>query len=292
MARPPLPLVSARRAAVKCRRPGHIPIRRAEGGPMARVTCGAFLLAAFRLCAVGLLTHRAAVGAGSPLAYAARRVRRPAALGCVVLAAVLAIFAARLPAAEGDKSEAAAKAAEAFESLYGKDWKRVKPTPDVRDDIDLAKKLLAAAKETRDQPEFLAVLCEKTAELAAVLTGYATAVEALELEAAGLPDRAPAVAARLLEIRQKQFDAAKGDDRAAAGEALLAALLPHFLEVRLFDAVVQAFSAEHAARMVAMQNAKANANDIADSFTLLYNKTRQERITSEILDLANKGKKR
>jgi F-type H+-transporting ATPase subunit gamma len=74
--------------------------------------------------------------------------------------------------------------------------------------------------------------------------------------------------------------------------ALLAALLPHFLEVRLFDAVVQAFSAEHAARMVAMQNAKSNALDIADAFTLLYNKTRQERITSEILDLANKGKKK
>ena len=70
------------------------------------------------------------------------------------------------------------------------------------------------------------------------------------------------------------------------------ALLPHFLEVRLFDAVMQAFSAEHAARMVAMQNAKANALEIADSFTLLYNKTRQERITSEILDLANKGKKK
>jgi len=71
---------------------------------------------------------------------------------------------------------------------------------------------------------------------------------------------------------------------------LLAALLPHFLEVRLFDAVVQAFCAEQAARMVAMQNAKSNALDIADSFTLLYNKTRQERITGEILDLANKGK--
>jgi F-type H+-transporting ATPase subunit gamma len=73
---------------------------------------------------------------------------------------------------------------------------------------------------------------------------------------------------------------------------LLEALLPHFLEVRLFDAVVQAFSAEHAARMVAMQNAKANALEIADTFTLLYNKTRQERITSEILDLGNKGKKK
>jgi len=76
------------------------------------------------------------------------------------------------------------------------------------------------------------------------------------------------------------------------GAPLLAALLPHFLEVRLFNAIVQAFSAEHAARMVAMQNAKTNALEIADSFTLLYNKTRQERITSEILDLANKGKKK
>jgi F-type H+-transporting ATPase subunit gamma len=72
--------------------------------------------------------------------------------------------------------------------------------------------------------------------------------------------------------------------------ALLDALLPHFLEVRLFDAIVQAFCSEQAARMVAMQNAKANALEIADTFTLLYNKTRQERITSEILDLTNKGK--
>jgi len=74
-------------------------------------------------------------------------------------------------------------------------------------------------------------------------------------------------------------------------ESLLNALLPHFLEVRLFDALIQAYSSEQAARMVAMQSAKSNALDIAESFTLLYNKTRQERITSEILDLANKGKR-
>ena len=72
---------------------------------------------------------------------------------------------------------------------------------------------------------------------------------------------------------------------------LLEALLPHYLEVRLFDAVIQAYSSEHGARMVAMQNAKKNALEIADSFTLLYNKTRQERITNEILDLANTGKR-
>jgi F-type H+-transporting ATPase subunit gamma len=71
--------------------------------------------------------------------------------------------------------------------------------------------------------------------------------------------------------------------------ALLDALVPHVLETRLFDAVLQTYASEQAARMVAMQNAKSNAFEIAESFTLLYNKTRQERITSEILDLANTG---
>lgn len=85
--------------------------------------------------------------------------------------------------------------------------------------------------------------------------------------------------------------AARVEELEPGSEEMVAALLPHYLEVRLFDAVVQAFSAEHAARMVAMQSAKDNASDIADTYTLLYNKTRQERITSEILDLANKGNK-
>jgi F-type H+-transporting ATPase subunit gamma len=85
--------------------------------------------------------------------------------------------------------------------------------------------------------------------------------------------------------------AARAEELEPGSEEMVAALLPHYLEVRLFDAVVQAFSAEHAARMVAMQSAKDNASDIAETYTLLYNKTRQERITSEILDLANKGKR-
>lgn len=85
--------------------------------------------------------------------------------------------------------------------------------------------------------------------------------------------------------------AARSEELEPGSEEVVAALLPHYLEVRLFDAVVQAFSAEHAARMVAMQSAKDNASEIAETYTLLYNKTRQERITSEILDLANKGKK-
>jgi F-type H+-transporting ATPase subunit gamma len=39
--------------------------------------------------------------------------------------------------------------------------------------------------------------------------------------------------------------------------------------------------------MVSMQNAKNNASDIAEYLTLMYNKSRQEKITNEILDVAN-----
>ena len=123
-----------------------------------------------------------------------------------------------------------------------------------------------------------------------ILAGKASALDVLYGRFVSYFTQVPTLQ-RLLPL-QPAAEAAGAPEEFEPGSAvLLAALLPHFLEVRLFDAVVQAFSAEHAARMVAMQNAKANANDIADTFTLLYNKTRQERITSEILDLANKGKK-
>ena len=68
---------------------------------------------------------------------------------------------------------------------------------------------------------------------------------------------------------------------------MLEELLPYFIEVVLYSAVIEAYTSEQAARMVAMQNAKNNALDIADYLTLSYNKSRQERITNELLSLNN-----
>ena len=68
---------------------------------------------------------------------------------------------------------------------------------------------------------------------------------------------------------------------------LLMELLPFYLEVSLFTSILEAYTSEQAARMIAMQNAKNNALDIADALALEYNKSRQERITNEILDIAN-----
>ncbi|OGH12854.1 MAG: ATP synthase F1 subunit gamma [Candidatus Levybacteria bacterium RIFCSPHIGHO2_01_FULL_40_10] len=70
-------------------------------------------------------------------------------------------------------------------------------------------------------------------------------------------------------------------------EKIIIDLLPYFLEAVLYNSMLEAFTSEQAARMVAMQNAKNNAFDIADYLTLSYNKSRQERITNELLSLSN-----
>ena len=71
-------------------------------------------------------------------------------------------------------------------------------------------------------------------------------------------------------------------------QELLSELLPYYLEVILYNCLIEAYTSEQAARMVAMQNAKNNALDIADYLTLIYNKSRQERITNELLTLSSR----
>ncbi len=68
-------------------------------------------------------------------------------------------------------------------------------------------------------------------------------------------------------------------------EAVFDALLPHYVENQIRDAVLQAEAAEHSARMIAMHNATDNANSLQGDLTLLYNKARQEKITYEITDM-------
>ena len=68
-------------------------------------------------------------------------------------------------------------------------------------------------------------------------------------------------------------------------EALIATLLPKVIRLRIFTTLLDSAAAEHAARTVAMQLATDNGNDLLQELTLEYNKGRQQKITSEILDL-------
>ena len=68
-------------------------------------------------------------------------------------------------------------------------------------------------------------------------------------------------------------------------EALLNTLLPRFVEMQVYAAVLEARASEQSARMVAMRQATDAANEMAADLTLAYNKARQESITAELLDL-------
>lgn len=70
-----------------------------------------------------------------------------------------------------------------------------------------------------------------------------------------------------------------------SAEQILAQVLPRFVEVQIYQALLEAIASEQAARMVAMRNATENAKELIESLTLLRNKVRQASITKEILDI-------
>ena len=70
-----------------------------------------------------------------------------------------------------------------------------------------------------------------------------------------------------------------------SAKEMLESLLPRVMRLKLHTAVLDSAAAEQAARTVAMQTATDNAEDLLGELTLEYNKGRQQKITSEILDL-------
>jgi F-type H+-transporting ATPase subunit gamma len=85
----------------------------------------------------------------------------------------------------------------------------------------------------------------------------------------------------------------EGDDGAASVDfifepspaALLETLLPRYVEMQVFEAILEAQASEQSARMVAMRQATDAAHDMVADLTLTYNKARQELITGELLDI-------
>lgn len=68
-------------------------------------------------------------------------------------------------------------------------------------------------------------------------------------------------------------------------DVVLGELLPRFVEMQVYHAILESIASEQSARMVAMRNATDNANEFIQDLTLMYNKARQEAITKELLDI-------
>jgi F-type H+-transporting ATPase subunit gamma len=70
-------------------------------------------------------------------------------------------------------------------------------------------------------------------------------------------------------------------------EAVLSRLLPHYVAIGIYRAVLENNASEQSARMIAMRNSTENANELIDDLTLVYNKTRQATITREMIEIAS-----
>jgi F-type H+-transporting ATPase subunit gamma len=70
-------------------------------------------------------------------------------------------------------------------------------------------------------------------------------------------------------------------------EELMATLLPKYVDVQMYTAMLETTAAEHAARMTAMDSATSNAADVIENLTLYMNRVRQASITREIIEVVS-----
>lgn len=116
-------------------------------------------------------------------------------------------------------------AADAFNAIYGEDMKRAAATASPADDVALAKQMLKDARQARNQPALLVLLCEKAYELGSKdTTGHATAFAAMQLLAESIRDKHVEALQKCVALYQRTYATARGDARSKAGEALVEAL--------------------------------------------------------------------
>ena len=93
-----------------------------------------------------------------------------------------------------------------------------------------------------------------------------------------LPITPAEAAGEAVEIAQEYiYEPSKGE--------LLGELLPKYIEVTMFKAMLESVASEHGARMTAMDSASKNATEMIGKLTLVYNRARQAAITTELMEI-------
>ncbi len=89
------------------------------------------------------------------------------------------------------------------------------------------------------------------------------------------------------ERRAKEFPAEVDYIYEQPAEEIFRGMLPRYVILQLFQAMLESVAAENAARMTAMDSASNNANEVIDSLTLTMNRARQAAITKEIIEIVS-----
>ncbi|QNN21743.1 hypothetical protein HED60_05480 [Planctomycetales bacterium ZRK34] len=119
-----------------------------------------------------------------------------------------------------------------FDSLFGQRIRSVNATRDTSDDVQLASQLLDAARHSIETPKLLTLLCEEAYTLGSRdASGYETAEEAMTLLAEHVQSFQLVAAERISEMRQKEYVAQRGAERAIAGQKLVDAMV-HLADIQ------------------------------------------------------------
>lgn len=147
--------------------------------------------------------------------------------------------------------------------------------------------LAAEVSKLADYPRLVDILGIATAASTGFKEGRYDEVYVIYSEFVNTLVQRPAVK-RLLPVElperaiERKFDYTYEPDQ----DDVLRELLPRFMEVQLYQSILEAIASEHSARMVAMRNATDNARELRRDLTLTFNKTRQANITKEVSEIA------
>ena len=124
----------------------------------------------------------------------------------------------------------------------------------------------------------LAVESYESGEVDAVYVAYAKFVNTTSQQA---------VVEQILPVRPAELSASEqvGYIFEPHSDDVLSHLMPRYMEIQIFHALLEGIASEQSARMVAMRSATDNANAMIEDLTLVMNKARQESITTELLDI-------
>lgn len=131
-------------------------------------------------------------------------------------------------------------------------------------------------------PDFVSALKQEPKVVRILPVDYKNLIETLSPE---LANTQPSLRAKRSNLKQEEqtteflFEPNLDD--------LLEFVLAHFVQVKIYHAMLETKASEHSARMLAMQNATDNAKELVTDLTLAYNQTRQAAITNELLEITS-----
>lgn len=177
-----------------------------------------------------------------------------------------------------------AEALKAFDELFGAEVKKVAASSDPKDDVQMAGKLLGAAKDVASQLDLMALICNKAYDLALRdPSGYQIAIDAMKLLIDKLPDSKAAFLKKIADVYQLRYKQARtSEDRLRFGEDVIEFLIESSGSKQQARDIQGAFDDVRSAATIAAAIRSPSKEDIDSLLAELTQKLQVEKQVSQL----------